>query len=150
MDNYKRVKVVGLVDDGIPQSISNDGKRATVLSPMLIRHPFGDIEIDAGYQHDGFSTPFDNLITSRWDEWGLAALAHDRMYFCGYVTMNGKQLRISKHFADAVMMDIMKWAIWQAGYPWYTRWRKQIKARLIYVAVILFGGFAWNKHRKKD
>lgn len=112
-----------------------DGKRWSLLAPfVVISDTLGVIEVPAG-----FVTDFNSIPRSLWsilppDEWGHAAVVHDKLYRTGCI---GTKL-VTRAQADAVHREFAKFD----GAGW--------RADAMYWGLRAGGWVAWNAARKAD
>ena len=84
------------------------------------------LEIPAGFESDGASTPSRVELPSWGHEYAEAAIVHDYLY-------RNHQPGITRKRADKIFYDIMKY-----------RGCNKYKAKTMYYAVRAFGYFAWK------
>jgi hypothetical protein len=114
--------------------ILEDGIRARLLYPFRVRlHELGNrvIEAPQGFVTDFASVPrFFWRIVPPWGRYSPAAVVHDYLYATG---------RVSRAEADRVFLSLME----QLGVP---LWKRTV----MYRAVRIFGGAAWDEWRRKE
>jgi len=121
--------------------------------PKVIIHDNGNVElaefwyitygpmliiIPRGFISDGNSVPW--LFSRMVPKFGkntLAGIVHDWLYKTGSPCDDPESIDLTQKFADQVRLHICV----KCSVPWYQR-------TLSYIALRLFGGFAWCKHRR--
>lgn len=110
-----------------------DGLHTKLLQPFRVKvRELGDriVEVPQGFETDFASVPrFFWRIVPPWGRYSPAAVVHDYLYATSKVT---------RAEADHVFLVLME----RLGVP---AWKRTI----MYWAVRLFGGAAWNECRKK-
>jgi hypothetical protein len=104
-----------------------NGRRWRVLEDFT----YGGITVPAGFETDFASIP--RVLWSIYPpagKWGKAAVIHDYLYFTGMMP---------RAAADQVFLDAME----DLGVP-------KLRRRVMYRAVRLGGGGAWNRHRNEQ
>lgn len=106
-----------------------DGRRWRVLQDFHFRGKDRSVTVPAGFVTDFASTPrWAWWLLPPWGKYGRAALVHDFCYSAQFTT---------KAEADAVFLEGMR----LSGVG-------RLRARVMFLAVALFGGAAWRGHQK--
>jgi hypothetical protein len=124
---------IGL-DGPLRVELLEDGLRARLIEPFRVQlREFGGqtIEVPQGFETDFASVPrFFWRIVPPWGRYSPAAVVHDYLYQSG---------KLARAEADWVFLTLMQ----RLGVP---AWKRNV----MYEAVRLFGGSAWNTCREKE
>jgi hypothetical protein len=97
------------------------------------------VNVPAGFVTDFASVPKFLWFLPRWATYSKAPILHDYLYETQ--TLMGKP--ITRKQADQVFLEAMH-------VDWQTHQTRYIVAHIEYIAVRLFGMWAWNSKRKVD
>jgi hypothetical protein len=124
---------IGL-DGPLRVELLEDGLRARLIEPFRVQlREFGGqtIEVPQGFETDFASVPrFFWRIVPPWGRYSPAAVVHDYLYQSG---------TLERYEADRVFLTLMQ----RLG---VSAWKRNV----MYEAVRLFGGSAWNTCREKE
>jgi hypothetical protein len=124
---------IGL-DGPLRVELLEDGLRARLIEPFRVqlRESGGRmIEVPRGFETDFASVPrFFWRVLPPWGRYSPAAVVHDYLYQSG---------TLERHEADRVFLTLMQ----RLG---VSAWKRNV----MYEAVRLFGGSAWNRCREKE
>ena len=126
-----------------PKVILHDNGNVELAEGWIIEYGEYLIAVKCGFISDGNSVPW--LFTRIVPKFGrntLAGIVHDWLYKHDCIIMHSKEeppVTITRKFADQVRLHFCV----KCSVPWYQR-------TLSYIALRLFGGFAWRSHRRAE